>query len=183
MKRKIDYDCLPDWAKSWDFIDMIESKCKTYEINPYHIIALVKTESDGNKFAMRYEKDFKWTSDIATCAFAAKCTQDTMEMMQKTSWGLCQVMGVKFYELGGSLEYLSENRTPAALLNERLGLEYGCRAWRKYAERYINPEKMYAAYNAGSVRYDKNSPTKYVNQNAVDNFMSNLRETTKAVRF
>lgn len=183
MSKKVDFDFLPQWAKRWEFWEIIESKCTKHNINPYYIAALIKTESDGNPLACRYEKNFKWTYDTADFAKSLRSSEDTIEMMQKTSWGLCQVMGTVFFELGGNLEPLYEYRWPTSMLDKRISIEYGCRYWNSKAKYYHDPMQIYAAYNAGTVRYSIDCPENLINQANVDRYEANLKDLTKCTRY
>ena len=183
MQKKVDFERLPKWAQQWDFWDAIELKSTKYNINPYHIGALVKTESNGNHLACRYEKNFKWTYCIEDFAKSLIASVDTVEMMQKTSWGLCQVMGTVFFELSGNLEPNEVYRWPTSMLDKKISLEYGCRYWVSKKKFYSGPEEIYAAYNAGTVRYDLDCPENLVNQAAVNRFKENLNDLIMYVRF
>jgi soluble lytic murein transglycosylase-like protein len=181
--KKIDYDALPKWAQEWDFLEIIEAKANKFDIDCYHLIALVKTESNGNHLACRYEPNYRWTFEIESFAEMLKASEATVEMMQSTSFGLAQVMGSLFLELGGALEPIEKYRWPTCMLDKRIGLEYGCRAWKAKTKGLHSPDEMYAAYNGGSVRYDPRSPNHFVNQANVNIFMKNLKEIKKLVRY
>lgn len=183
MLKQIDYENLPYAIKRWGFLDTIIAKSSEYNLDPYHIIALVITESSGNPSAIRYEPTYKWTFEIDSFAKKLGCTGKTMEVMQKTSWGLCQVMGGVFMELGGYLSQTEWKRWPTALLNPTVGLDFGCRFWAEKSKYYPKVDKTYAAYNAGSVRYDQDNPENLVNQKAVDRFCDNLHYVTQHTRF
>lgn len=97
------------------------------------------------------------------------CTEDTMRIMQMCSWGLCQVMGSVAYEHGLDKEFSVARKWPTSLLNPAIGLKYGCLHLKLNYDKWgPNPEHVYAAYNAGSVRFRGDG--KLVNQENVDRF-------------
>lgn len=183
IAKRIDYDGLPAWAKKWDFLDIIEAKATQFDINVYSLIALVKTESDGNPLSVRYEPGYRWTFEVENFAEMLGASVPTIECLQSMSFGLGQVMGGLFFELGGALEPLPHYRWPTAMLDKRIGLEYACRAWQAKGKNYITPQDKYASYNGGSVRFNPKKPDEYVNQAAVDRFMKHLKDVTKTVRY
>jgi hypothetical protein len=180
----IDYHNLPLWSREWSFLDVIDQKCKFHDVNPYHIIALIKTESNGNHLACRYEANFKWTYKIEEFAKKISATKDTIEILQKTSFGLGQVMGVHFFELKTTINYLEIYSWPTILFDVNVNLEYTIMIWKKKFEKYgLEPDTAYAAYNAGCVFYKNKNSFEYVNQSAVDKYMENLLDTEKRVKF
>lgn len=198
MKKRIDVERLPVWAKSWDFIGLVESKCAYYEVNPYHILALIMLESGGNPLACRYEgkqkiirddfgkvidvrPGFKWTYELKNFAEMLGATEDTIEMLQSTSFGLGQVLGVHYFEKGGVLEPIEHYRWPTALFDENINLEYTLKIWREKLDKYgDDPEITYASYNAGSPRFVGHG---LVNQAAVNIFLKYLKEIETRVLF
>lgn len=86
-----------------------------------------------------------------------------MRMAQKTSWGLMQIMGGVAYELGFK-------GWPGELLDPETNLYYGCEflIGKIFLYGDEDPARLYAAYNAGSPRFENG---RYRNQRNVDNFM------------
>lgn len=183
VARRVDFEMLPKWAQQWDFWEIIEKKCTMHEIDPYHIGALIKTESNGNHLACRYEPNFKWTFEIEEFASQLNASEATIECLQQMSIGLCQVMGTLFFELGGMLEPIEQYRWPTCMFDKRISIEYGCRAWNAKTKYYCTPEEKYSAYNAGSVRYSIEDPSVFINQSAVNIFKKNLDNLTENVRY
>lgn len=146
----IDLTKLPSKYSSWPFIDLIIKKSLHHDINPLHIIALIQVESSGIPTLLRYEKKYQWIYPSKDLAIAWKVSIDTAEIMQKTSWGLCQIMGAVAVEHG--LNDLTPYNQPSILLLPEYGIEFGCRHWNKFKKKYSGPLEIYACYNAGSLR-------------------------------
>lgn len=163
----------PDWLETLE-IDLINLYAKNHGIDSFLLAAVIQTESGGNPWACRYEPQFQHTFNLAELSQLIGCSYSTMEMMQKTSWGLMQVMGSVAYELGLGAEKNDFDKWPTSLLNPYKGLYYGCLHLKEKIDRYGSaPEVAYAAYNAGSPRLLSNGM--YVNQRQIDNFMRNYR--------
>jgi len=140
---------------------------------PWNLLAaIVQTESSGNALAARFEPDYKYYFKVKEFAKANQITEITETVFQKTSWGLCQLMGGLCRELGhnGSLlEVLDQE------LNLRLCAKHLVNLIKKYPER----EAMLAAYNGGSPIKDMKTG-KYRNQQYVDKvlgYFAELNET------
>ena len=89
---------------------------------PWEVLAgLVANESGGIPWAARYEKNFRWLwrhDGGQNPLIPPQCTAVTEETHQKTSWGLCQVMGATARQMGKK-GWLTE------LCQPHVGLEYG----------------------------------------------------------
>lgn len=102
---------------------------------------ICQVESNFNPYAVRYEPGYKWLFNPRelrpiNCAFETECAQ------QRTSYGLMQVMGAVFRELGyrGWLTQI--------ICDIDTQLEYGCRYLWNLISRY-GFEGGIEAYNAG----------------------------------
>jgi hypothetical protein len=80
---------------------LIQASSKKFGLDFVLVNALIATESGFNPLVIRYEPDYKYLFEIEKCRKLIGCTLETMVNMQKTSWGLCQIMGANFYEMGG----------------------------------------------------------------------------------
>lgn len=134
------------------------------------IAAIIQVESGGNKFAMRYEPNYKWTYYTRECASRYGIDLATEEMMQKCSFGPMQVMGAVAREFGFT-GYMTE------LCSNDLGIYYGCKHLKRLSERFANEADLIASYNAGSPR--KTSGGFYENQQYLDKVYSVLNEIRK----
>lgn len=149
--------------------EITKETCKAYNIPVNFLLALIQTESNFNQYVVRYERGYLWTYSPRECAemLGDGCTKDTMEMMQKTSWGLTQLMAANLY---ASLNFKG---WPGELLhNVKLSLDltaqYINNMMRRQEIYWTNPLDVYAAYNAGSVRHTAEGI--YVNARNVNRF-------------
>jgi hypothetical protein len=144
----------------------IEENCIKYSLSRRLVFSVILTESSGNEWAYRYEEGYPWLVTPNQIARKIGCSNDSMVAMQSSSWGLMQVMGANYYQLGGT-GYATEMIRPS------LGIEYGCKMLKKFALKYKEPKDIYAAYNAGSVI--KSSDGQYRNQLNVNHFFQNYQ--------
>lgn len=126
------------------------------------LAALVVQESSGDPLAVRHEPRYAYLWDVREWqAFrrlseeerrSAKPPEDfgapvgvsaaTEWAQQRTSWGLCQVMGATARQLGFRGRFLS------ALCEPTLGADYGARYLAGLLERFDAMSAL-SAYNAG----------------------------------
>lgn len=132
--------------------DMIKAAASRWAV-PWELLkAITKVESSGNPWAMCFEPAYNYlvgAPRIGTTEHAA----------QKTSYGVCQVMGAVARELGFKGAYLTE------LCDPEVGLDLGAKHLAKYFNRYNVWEMAVASYNAGAPR---RGPSGYLNQGYVD---------------
>lgn len=129
------------------------------------LAAIVQTESGGDPMAARFEPDYKYLFKAQEFAKANAITPMTEMMFQKTSWGLCQVMGGVAREHGHTGSLLE-------LLIPEISLKYGCLHLKRAFDKHKNRDDVIAAYNAGSPI--KGLDGKYKNQQYVDKVLSYL---------
>lgn len=130
--------------------DLIKLSSEKYGIPFRFLLALAKRESSLNPLSIRYEPGYIWTYSVKEMYEIVNCSRDTMEMMQKTSWGVCQIMGAVAYEHG-----LRDWATK--LLDPEINLKFACEyihvLLRRHSEvKLENPLDVYACYNAGRLR-------------------------------
>jgi soluble lytic murein transglycosylase-like protein len=134
------------------FEQEIGNACIRYGLPVGLVHAIVKVESSGNPWAIRYEPGFQRAYlDGKPWRIYGAVTHDTEVVARATSWGLMQVMGQVARERGFEGIYLSELCNPAA------GIEYGCRQLKHFEQRHFDAHGwngVIAAYNAGSPRKD-----------------------------
>jgi len=147
---------------------LIQDSANKYGIEFCLLNAIVATESGFNSNAIRFEEHYKYLYSVEECAEIVGCTKDTMIMMQRTSWGLCQLMGAVYYEMQGKT-WATE------LMQPDVNLKFTCEYVNRLIDRWHlkSPELIYAAYNAGSVR--RREWGELVNQKNVDRFMQNYK--------
>ena len=152
--------------------NIIEKYCNHYSLPPPLIKSIIQVESSGNTYAVRYEPHFRWLYNVEDYTSGLQ-TESTEKEMQKTSWGLMQIMGATAREIGFDGAYLSE------LINPETNIKYGCKYLAGLRDRFehlensvaIFDDNMVAAYNAGSPRRKENGD--FVNQEYVDRILQN----------
>jgi len=117
---------------------------------PYGLIAaIIRVESSGNTWAMRYEPTFMVLLNGKQWPVFGAVSHDTEVHARSTSWGLMQVMGQVARERGFEGVFLSE------LCKPQLGIEYGCRQLAFFRQRYFDRDGwngVISSYNQGGPR-------------------------------
>lgn len=136
-------------------------------LDPDVIEAIVMVESAGNPKVARYEKSFSYLWKDLEFSKIQKITQETERIMQKTSWGLGQVMGATARWLGYSawLPDLCEPKTSAFWM---------CRYYKRVCSKQLYLNDALSVYNAGSVRRKEDGS--YLNQEYVNKVLLALGE-------
>lgn len=132
-------------------------------------LAVARVESSWNKFATRFESEWRYFYQAARFANILVTTVQTEMIHQQTSWGLMQIMGSVARELGyvGHLP---------ALCDANLGALMGCIKLASIGKRYEKMTDVIAAYNAGSPVH--NIKGGYQNQVYVDRVMIEYMKLT-----
>jgi soluble lytic murein transglycosylase-like protein len=136
------------------------------KIDPALLTSICKVESNGNPWVARYEPGYRWLNRPAEYAHAIGMTHETEEMLQKTSFGLMQIMG------GLARDLRFQGPLPA-LFDPEVNLNYATLHIQKLLWKYGEESDVIAAYNAGSPR--KRASGFYENQVYVDKVSANLR--------
>lgn len=142
--------------------NLIADTADQYKLPVKLVKAIVKVESGGNPWAIRYEPGF-YTRYVAGKRYKTfpGCSYNTEGKMRACSFGLMQIMGQVARELGFDQLFLTE------LCNPATGLDWGCRKLAQQVERYDSDlESAIAAYNAGSAK--RNATGVWQNQEYVD---------------
>lgn len=134
------------------------------------IKAIIQVESGGNKFAMRYEPNYKWTFFPRETASKRGTDYTTEECLQKFSYGPMQIIGAVARQYGFEGDF-------AELCSWDLGMFYGCKHLKQYMIRYGNEEDAVSAYNQGSNR--KTEGGLFCNSGYVDKVFIELRKLRK----
>lgn len=109
------------------------------------LLSVVGVESAGKAFAVRYEPHYRWTLKPYMFAAQNNITEETELLCQKTSWGLCQVMGAVAREHG-------HNGLLTELVVAETGLKFGAIHLRRRCLKHPSLGDVFATYNAGSPR-------------------------------
>lgn len=149
-------------GRAWVFSlpwDVISEVAEEQNVPRNLLAAIVFVESGGDRYATRFEKDYKYLFEVKKCAQASRITETTEMMLQMTSWGFCQLMGAvaREYGLKGSILELQDPKT---------NLIYACKLIKRLATRFKEGDDIIAAYNAGTPV--KSLDGKYRNQAYVD---------------
>lgn len=141
---------------SSDVAAAIVSAGTRFGVEAPFLAAIVRQESGGNPWAVRYEPGYAWLYDIdASAPFRGMLNPKTFPapdgvsgetewVSQKCSWGLGQVMGAVARELLFPGRFLSELCLPD------VGAEYAARLIARLKHRYKELPDIASAYNAGS---------------------------------
>lgn len=135
---------------------------QAYDLDPELVRAVVAVESCGNPYAVRYEPGYRYLFDPPRVR-PGGCSVDTETVLQKTSWGLMQVMGAVLRERG------YQGWLTAILSDPIAQVEYGCRHLKSLINRWGIPGGI-AAYNAGHPRRD--AAGNFVNADYVEKVMA-----------
>lgn len=129
-------------------IKLIETTASVMNLDPHLVRAFCEVESALNPLAARFEPGFNYLVTPKDWAKKMRITEATEIMLQKTSFGMMQVMGAVARELGLTDSILT-------LVTPEVGLKYGCLKLAQCLKKYPKQDHAIAAYNAGSPRFDK----------------------------
>lgn len=160
-----------EWLKKIRF-DLIRPIEKNYNLPKNVLPAIIMKESSWNDNVVRYEPHYAWVCDVKGFAKRINSSEPTEQIMQMTSWGLCQVMGAvaREYNYQGWL---------TDLLKPELNIRYGALHLKQLLTR--NPAGItdaISSYNQGSPRKDPKG--KYLNQAYVDSVLAFKAEIDKS---
>lgn len=144
-------------------LNLMLRESKVHGIDVRVIVACAMTESSGNPFVTRYEDHYRWLYEPEKFSKQNGIQLDHEIYLQKTSWGMMQIMGAVARELGyyGPLTRLAE---------PPVGLSWGSKKLAECLKKYGNLTDAISAYNQGSPR--KNEQGEYFNQAHVTRFLS-----------
>lgn len=155
--RKHDPNPLPFNTRSitqtrMDTTILIKRYATQFDLPEWLIKAIIRVESGGNPWAIRYEPTFYrlYVADLQVYPIAP-CSLMTEKNARATSWGLMQIMGQVARERGYQGTFLS------SLCQPEIGLEWGCRQLVYLTARYKvsdSWEPVVRAYNGGNPRAD-----------------------------
>lgn len=130
----------------WDVLSLAAAK---HGVDPMLVAAITQTESSGNRYALKYEKDWSYLKTPEIFAKELGITLETEIKMQMFSFSYMQIMGSVARELGhiGPMPFLFE---PA------LAFDLGCKKLAQCLKKYPKPDYAIAAYNAGAPRFLEN---------------------------
>jgi soluble lytic murein transglycosylase-like protein len=151
-----------------DFVALIRQVAIKEGVKADLFQAICTHESAMNPFAMRFEPGWKYFYFARETASKLGITEQTENVLQASSHGLCQIMGSVMRELG-YLRPLTE-----VYSDPSLPLIYGAKHLKKYGEKYKTEAEVISAYNAGTPA--KTPGGLFVNQKYVDAVSLHLHE-------
>lgn len=160
-------------GKRSQLLGLVQTKAAQYKVDPKLLDAIIIVESAYNPWAVRFEQDFPHIAVPTVFAKNNRTTIATERMLQKFSWGLCQVMG-------GTARYLSYGGPLTQLVDPEINLTVACKFLANLANEYpVDVQDQIAAYNAGSARRVSGSAgMRYVNQDYVNKVVKAMKMIT-----
>jgi soluble lytic murein transglycosylase-like protein len=129
--------------KSEIYESLARSLCAASGVDGDLVCAIIAVESDWNPWVVRYESAYRYLENPPEWAMRTGVTSDTETMLQKSSFGLMQVMG-------GVARQYGYDKILTELLTPEDGLKIGIRHLKSKIDAYPGIEKnIIAAYNAG----------------------------------
>ena len=129
-----------------------------YHVDANLIKAIITIESNWQPYAFRYEVNYQYLVNVVECASKSGISTNSETILQKSSFGLMQLMGANFRSLG-YLDLLTKCFDP------QINIDYGCKHFKETCDKYPIITDKIAAYNAGSPK--KNAAGLYLNQDYV----------------
>lgn len=141
------------------WLPLVKDRSNRYGIDCKMLDAIIQVESNYDIYAMRFESKMKSSVIAANFAKMNSVTTATEEILEKFSWGLCQIMGSTARWMGfqGPMPLLCDPD-----VNVNLGAKYLARL----KEQHGVSDAIISAYNAGSIR--RLTDGKFKNQAYVD---------------
>jgi soluble lytic murein transglycosylase-like protein len=150
-----------DWIlENAALLAMVVAAANGAQVPPELVLAIIEAESGGNPYAAKITPTYPYT--VPQAKRPAGVDPNTELYMQKTAWGLMQVMGATARSVGfdGRLPELTDPN-----VNVRLGVAYLETLMRKHQSKH-GLAGVIAAYNGGAPR--KRPDGKFINQGYVD---------------
>lgn len=151
--------------KDWELI--LQKTASDFKLDIDLMRAIIQIESSGRIFCFKYEPNYRWLYHPSQYAIDLGIPYDYETNMQKTSWGLGQVMGSICREYGHKGNLME-------VLEPSKNLFYMATHLKKFLNKYGNESDVIAAYNAGSAR--KVASGSYENQTYFDKVSAELRK-------
>jgi soluble lytic murein transglycosylase-like protein len=137
-------------------------------VPPEILYAMIKKESAFDRYAVRFEPNYRWTYEVEKFAKKNRVSYDTELAFQSMSAGPMQIMLANVRSMG------YEGPFPLIIGKPTNLFSYGASFLYSLFQKYGNWPDAISAYNQGSPRRKKFS-TKYKNQDYVDDVMNFAR--------
>ncbi len=157
---------LPEWLFLMP-LDVISRQADKLGLDKLIVTAIVMVESSGKSWRTRYEPGYpeNWMYKPEVFAKQLGISLDSEKNLQRTSWGLMQVM------LATARDHGFEGAAIDLCIPD-VGVEYGCIYLKYQINRYNgNIQEALAAYNRGSAIQDLKNPGFFKNQKYVNKIM------------
>lgn len=141
------------------YLPVLKEECTRLQISIDTLDAIIHVESSWNPWAVRYERQYAYLLTPEEFAKSSRITLETEAVLQRCSWGLCQLMG-------GTARDLGYTGMLTCLLDPEVNILYGAHLFARIAGHYVHQDDQIAAYNAGSVK--RKADGRYLNQGYVD---------------
>lgn len=129
------------------------------------IDGIIITESSYDRWAVRYEKDFRPDQEASLFSKLNMITRSTEVQIEKMSWGLAQIMG-------GTARWLGYRGPLTQLTDPEINLELMATLLKRLNKKYRSSDAVISAYNAGSAR--RRTDGSFKNQIYVDKVHKNM---------
>lgn len=146
-----------------EYVALIKKYAQENVLEPSLVAAICMQESGFEPWRSRYEPTWSYFVSPVNYSRLLGISTETEIQMQKTSVGLCQIMGGVARELGFD-DYISKLARPD------LGIQYGCKKLYQLKKKYDDIKDVIAAYNAGTP--NKDTSGKYKNEQYVQNVLT-----------
>lgn len=152
----------PDWYTRLPLASLFRAAA-AHQVDPYLLAGICQHESSGDIWAMRFEPTLE--GEVIKAAYYPQAAMNngittcTEKVLEQSSFGLCQLLGLTARRLGYA-------KNLARLFDPMIGLDYGAMLLAQLLKRYGAEVSAIAAYNAGE---PKMTPAgTFVNQAYVD---------------
>ncbi len=147
------------------FRDLIIQNAEKYNIPPAIVYGVCMQESSMSPYAARYEKHYRWLYKPKQVK-PKTCSLETERIFQKTSFGMMQMMGGVYRELG------YEGWLTEIIGKPELQMDYGCKFLGKKIKKF-GLERGILAYNSGSPRMNESGD--YINAYYLTNVIAHAK--------
>lgn len=153
-----------------EYLAIVEAECKALGVESDLMSAIISLESGWRPNETKYEPNYKYLWHTEHYAEAENNTVEVETVLQKTSLGLCQIMGA-------NARWLSYEAPLMTLLDPAINIKMGVKYFAQRCNHYGSIQDKIAAYNAGTPR---KKDGEYVNQLYVDRVLGYYSDLKKS---
>lgn len=133
------------------------------DVDALLISAIIVKESGGNRWAQQYQPGYPYLHKVTEFARSIGCSYATELHMQRTSWGMMQIMG-------GTARFLGFRGWFGQLFDPETNIRFGARLLSNLKKTYGLETDVISAYNQGQPF--RNQQGRYKNQEYVDDILT-----------